>query len=281
MSIVASILQILRTHLLIFSFYDVLEIATTASIVYCFVRWLSHDTQKNIVAWFYGYCLLLFGSYYIGLPTIHVTCCIAMPIVITLFIIMHEQTLQKNFITLTSLSPQINPTLHWLEILIQGCLQALNKNKEIFCVIERKDSLDLFLSSPAIFNADVTQEIVEILTKNEPTATLWITQAGKIHTCNPIWRTSADEIWVTNDVKALHVWKQNALLMTSKSDAIMFTISPTTRLCTIIMEGKIVNDLSAHHAFALLKNYCVFSKPGDINAPVNKNSHIKQTITEN
>ena len=280
MPIFSSILEFICTNLLITSWQDILEIVVMATIVYSFVRWLAQDTQKNLLLWFYGYAVLLFGSYYCGLHTVHFACCIITPVMLLLFIMLHQQTLQKNFITLTSLSPHAHATIHWLEILIQGCLHALNKNKEIFCIIERADSLDLFLSAHSVFNADITPEILEILTKTDNNATLWVTQAGKLYSFNPTWRTAADEIWVANDVKALHVWKQNALLMTSKSDAIMFTLSPTTRLCTIIMEGKIINDLSAHHAFALLKNYCSLTKQGDFNAPINKNAHLKQHISE-
>ena len=280
MSIVASIKYFFYAYLHIFSWRDCLEILLLAGIIYLFVRWLAQDTQKNLTAWFYGYCGLVFGAYYCGLTTLYLMFCIATPVVILFFMVMHQHILQKNFITLTSLSPRAQPASHWLEALVQGCLHALNKNREIFCIIERTDALDLFLSTNAVFNADITQELLEILTKHDGSLTLWVNHAGKLHALNPVWRGTADEIWVSNDVKALHTWKQNALLMTSKSNAIMFTISPTTRLCTIIMEGKMINDLSAHHAFALLKNYCTFSKQGDFNGDIDSRNRFKQSTPQ-
>ncbi len=269
------------TYLHIFSWHDCLEIMLISCIVYMFIRWLAQDTQKNLTAWFYGYCLILFGSSYANLATLHLALCVTAPLAIMGFILVHQQTLQKNFITLTSLTPRAQATHHWLEALIQGCLHALNKNREIFCIIERTDALDMFLSTSAVFNADITQELLTLLTNHEGAITLWVNHAGKLHALNPAWRGTPDELWTTSDVKALHAWKQNALLMTDKSDAIMFTLSPTTRLCTIIMEGKIINDLSAHHAFALLKNYCNLTKQGDLNADLTPRTHFKQHTPQN
>lgn len=285
MNLLFSISRFFKQKLMIFSLYDCIEIIVLATALYYFMRWLAQDKQKNLIVWFYGYCTLLCGSFYLGLQTVHFLLLAASPVVFMLFIVIHQQTLQKNFITLTSLSPKALPTTHWLEELIQGCLHALNKNREVFCIIERTDSLEQFLATNCVFNAEITQDLLEqlvIKTAHEGVVTLWVNHAGKLHGFNPTWRTTPDEIWVTQDVKALHAWKQNALLMTEKSDALMFTLSPTTRLCTIIIEGKIVNDLSAHHAFALLKNYCsLTSKSGEQNGnDIDPRSRLKQNHLE-
>lgn len=285
MDLLISISTFLKRELMIFSWYDCLEIILLATAVYYFMRWLAQDTQKNLITWFYGYCALLCASFYLGLQSLHFLMLVTSPVVLMLFILVHQQILQKNFVTLTSLSPKALPTAHWLEELIQGCLHALNKNREVFCIIERTDSLDQFLATNCIFNAEITQDLLDqliIKTAHEGMVTLWVNHAGKLHGFNPTWRTTPDEIWITQDVKALHAWKQNALLMTEKSDALMFTISPTTRLCTIIIEGKIVNDLNAHHAFALLKNYCsLTTKPGENHGnSIDPRARFKQTTLE-
>lgn len=268
------------TNLHIFSWHDCLEIAIISSIVYAFIRWLSHDQQKNLTAWWYGYCLLLFCSSYGGLAIVHLALCCAAPVVVVTFILIHQQTLQKNFITLTALTPRRHPTTDWLETLIQGCLHALNKNREVVCIIERNDALDTFLSANAVFNAEITHELLELLTKHEGAVTLWTTHAGKLHALNPTWRWSTDELWAADEVKTLQTWKQHALLVTSKSDAIMFTLSPATRLCTLITQGKIVNDLTAHQAFALLKTYCTLTKQGDLDGDLTARPHFKQPTSQ-
>jgi DNA integrity scanning protein DisA with diadenylate cyclase activity len=286
MGLFSQIISFFNHYLFITSWRDILEIFFLSSMVYALIRWLAQDVQKNILFWFYSYAALLFGTYYLNLQIIHMTLFVTSPVALMLFILLHQQTLQKNFITLTSLSTKAHATNHWLEELIQASLYALNKNREVFCIIERTDALDQFLSANSIFNATITRELLELLIEkidhNGPIV-LWVTHAGKLHAINPTWNATVDEIWVTEDVKALHKWKQDALFMTHKSDALMFALSPTTRLCTLITEGKIVPDLSAHHAFALLKNYCSLqSKQGDqhVTSHTQQLSN-KQTRSEN
>lgn len=284
MSLFSSFISFFKQSLLITSWRDLLEIILLSSVVYGFMRWLAKDQQKNLVFWFYCYTALVFGCSMLNLQTLHTLFFITSPIALLLFLMLHQQTLQKNFITLTSLSPEALPTSHWLEELIQGCLHALNKNRDVFCIIERSDALDQFLSTNCVFNAEITRELLELLTAKidyQGALVLWVTHTGKLHAINPTWRATIDEIWVADDVKALHKWKQDALLMTEKSDALMFTLSPTNRLCTLVMEGKMIPDLSAHHAFALLKNYCSL-KQGDnhVNQPLQRPGN-KQIHPEN
>lgn len=287
MELLLLIQQFVQQNLMIYCWRDVVEIFVISTIIYAFMRWLSRDKQKNLIGWFYGYCALMLGAHVLDLATLSLLLFISCPLVIMLFIMVHQQTLQKNFVTLTSLTPHAQSPAHWLEELIQGCLHALNKNQEIFCVIERADSLEPFLSADYFVNADMTQELLTLLaaTTNPHEATLlWVTHTGKLLALNPTWQPLPDELWVNNDVKALHAWKQHGLFLSEKSDGILFTFDSTTRLCTIIAEGAIVQGVSAHHAFTVLKKYCFLdtqSSGAAHGTHVTQNSHFKQTFTEN
>lgn len=289
MDFIVYLKDFLQHNLMISNWRDIAEIAIISTIIYAFIRWISHDTQKNLVLWFYGYCAFILFSRTADLENLSYLIFITSPIALLLFIIIHQQTLQKNFITLTSLSPQAHSPAHWLEELIQGCLHALNKNQEIFCIIERTDSLEEFLSAHYFVNADMTQELLALLATTTPphqSTLLWVTHAGKLLAFNPTWHALPNEIWINTDVKALHLWKQQALHMSEKSDGILFTFDPTTRLCTIIAEGALANNVSAHHAFTLLKNYCSLNIPttkksGDIHGHnLNQKNQFKQTFNE-
>lgn len=275
MALVSSILDFFHQILLITSWRDLLEIALLATLLYAFIRWLAEDQQKNLLGWFYGYSALLMTTYYLNLAALHTTMFIMTPIAMMIFFMLHQQTLQKNFITLMSISSKSTNLTHWLEELMQGCLYALNKNREIICIIQRHDALDQFITAGSIFNAEINRELLELLIDkidHRGPLMLWTTQTGKLYAINPIWRAHVDEIWVTPEIKALHKWKQDAIFITEKSDAITFSLSPTTRLCTLIIEGKMVPDLSAHHAFALLKNYC--------SPQINKGDHHATTSSQ-
>jgi DNA integrity scanning protein DisA with diadenylate cyclase activity len=254
----------LRHELLFISWRDYAEIFFFSLLVYYFLQWLNQDKKNSLVFWFYGYTAILFGAYFTQLNSISLVLTLSSPIALMIFIMVHEQTLQKNFVTLTNISPKAVNHHHWLEELMQACLHAVNKNREIICVIERADSIDFFISASVHFNAKISQKAVELLMntipENQPVA-LWVNHAGKLLTINPIWHVYPDEAWISPEIKALHKWKQDAIFITKKSDAIVFALSTLTRCFDVIIEGKTINNLPAGHAFELLKKYTTTHTP--------------------
>ena len=57
---------------------------------------------------------------------------------VIIFIILHQETLQKNFIVLNR-AKNDQETLSWFDEFVRACLRALNSDKEIICVIERSN----------------------------------------------------------------------------------------------------------------------------------------------
>jgi DNA integrity scanning protein DisA with diadenylate cyclase activity len=240
------------------SWRDIAEILFFSGSVYSFLHWLNQDKQKSLVFWIYGYAALTFGSHFAQLNSMNLMLCFCSPVVLMLFMLMHQHMLQKNFVSLKNISPKLDKQYHWLEELMQACLHAINNNREVVCIIERTNSLELFVSAPSTFNATISKEIIELLISTVPNhepLSLWVNHAGSLVTINPIWHVHPDETWVSPAIKALHKRKQDGLFISQKSDAIIFMLSPTTRLFDVLVEGKTVNQISAGHAFELLKKY--------------------------
>lgn len=247
-----------RQELLFITWRDIIEIAFFTVTSYYIVTWLNKDTQKNLARYFYLYCALALGSYYASLHVISLTLFFGAPVVAVLFLILHQQTLQKNFIVGKSLTPRPDTSDKWLEEVIQASLREVNKNRTVLCIIERTDALSVFLTARCTFNAPVTRELLNLLmntTPDDEMTTIWVSHTGLLIAINPHWHAGYDEIWASQQMNPLHRYKQDALLISQKSDAIITVISPETRLFDVLVGGKGFDNISAGYAFSLIKQH--------------------------
>ncbi|MFA6065598.1 MAG: hypothetical protein WC707_00235 [Candidatus Babeliaceae bacterium] len=231
------------------SWRDPLEIGLLAVGIYYFLRWLSQDTEKNAIVWFYGYSILFFGAYYVQLQTVSLFLIITVPVVGLFFIIIHQHMLQKNFITMTRRAVSIaDHTSDWLHTFISACLYGLNKHKDVVWILERADMLDVFLTSGSLVKAPLTGPIIELILSSENNnlknnSMILIDRDGRL--------VAYDVSWVARGTD----WKHDALLMSSKTDAIIIKASLSTRLFDIILFGISIERLSVGEVYDLLK-YC-------------------------
>lgn len=254
----AEVTTLAQQEMLFITWRDIIEIAFFTVTSYRIVKWLNKDTQKNLARYFYLYCALALGSYYANLHVISLVLFFGAPIVAVLFLILHQQTLQKNFIVTKSLTQKPDASDKWLEEIIQASLRGVNKNKTVICVIERTDALNVFLTAQCTFNAPVTHELLDLLmntTPDDEMTTLWVSHTGLLIAINPHWHAGYDEIWASQQMNPLHRYKQDALLISQKSDAIITVISPETRLFDVLVGGKGFDNISAGYAFSLIKQH--------------------------
>jgi DNA integrity scanning protein DisA with diadenylate cyclase activity len=256
MSNPSEILSLLEQAFSTIEWRDSLEILIFSSSIYYFLLWLKKDTQKNLTFTFYLYCTLLLGAYYAELPMLHSFLLSSAPLVLMLFIVLHQETLQRNFIMFKRPATQNSLELSWTDELIRSCLTALNNKKELLVLIERNDSLKNLLYAPCLFHADLKKDIFDILAeKHTPTNDymVWVTHEGKLVAINTSWRINVDEEWVTEEAAALHKWKQDSIFISSKTDALIFKVKPLTRTFDLIMQGKLAEDLSSEQLLAILQ----------------------------
>src|SRR5690242_12597081 len=131
MNILSFIYEGLTSHGPFFTWRDALEILFLSTAVYYFSLWLTKDRTKNLLPAFYAYCALVFFAYNAQLTTLSQLLLLFSPMVGTIFFLLHQQTLQKNFVALRTLQPARRNNDDWLETLIQTALIALNNKKEI------------------------------------------------------------------------------------------------------------------------------------------------------
>ncbi len=256
----------------------IVEILFFSTLFYQLSLWLKRDRHQHLLVYWYSYCLIGLVTYCLQLKTISNVLFFFSPAIIMLFLMMHQEQLQKNFVALRSLTPARSPSTDWLEQIIRSGIVAVNNNKSLICVIERKDSLQDFLTSPFIFNAELHSATFDMLITGsayDDTTFIWLNDQGTLRGINATWKTPNDELWKTIETSDFPAWQHDALFFTSKTDAITLGINPKTRNFTIITRGKRFENIAAHHALKFVKKLITLNETGAIHyeASEQNNNH--------
>lgn len=249
---------------------DVVEIGFFATIIYYISLWLKKDQQKKLLPYFYTYCALIFIAHHAQLSTISHLFYTGSAFIVIFFVLIHQHTLQKNFITLHALVPARLRNDDWIEAVTQSSLIALNNNKSFSCIIERHDLLTTIMNPEYPLYADTTKTLLAIImhsTLYDNTRMLWINKNGKLLGINAHWRYNQHD---RNSIPHAHdydAWLQDALFFTTKSDAVFFITVPATRTATLIIQGKCRDKLTIHDAQIILKQYLAQTAPNNPSSP--------------
>lgn len=264
----------------IFRWQDGLEIALFTLSLYYFSLWLFQDKQKPLLLGFYGYCALFLGAQFLQLVTLSTLFITLAPLTLTVFILLHRDTLQKNFITLHRITPQELPTGDWIEDLVRAGLTAASNNSTFTCIVEKKDSLTTLLSCPAHLASPCTADLIKLITSStiyHPEQMLWIDTHIKLASYNCTWKKNSVDAWLTEDVQEQEQWLKDALFFTSKTDALFIKLLPATRTFTLVAGGKIIEKVVAQQACSAIRTYLGYpphSLKGDWYVPHGQNSTV-------
>lgn len=237
---------------------DCIEILFFSSIIYYFTLWLNKDRQKNLLIYFYGYCLIAFGAYYCSLSTISFFLFTGFPVITMLFILLHQETLQRNFVALHNMNTHISSAMQipWYKILIRSCLVLLHKQKHIICVIEQCHSLKAFIETSFIFNTPLQDGLLELLVPTQKNlkknSFIWLDSQGIIKSIEGTWIEHSTIIQKNNSLPS---WQQEALLFTAKTDALIVSNNLEQGTFSFIAQGKCLEGLTADQVVRILYKY--------------------------
>ena len=209
------------------------------------------------------------------------------PIVIICLVVLHKETLQKNFIALHTIEHPKQAIPEWPDTLIRCALSMMSNDQTFQCIIQYKDDLQSMLDTPELLNCPLSTTMLNIIMKStllQRSKLLWISSEGTIKAINTDWKKNSIEAWLTKEVQQTESWKQNALFFTSKTDAVFLSIDTYTRTFTLIKTGKIIEKLSAQSALALLKYMqktpdITHSLPGELHGNTFKKTGSEQSLS--
>lgn len=172
-----------------------------------------------------------------------------------LFVLIHQETLQKNFIALVPITPARPAQSEWLDIMMQTCVTCMNNQQDIICIIERSQALDTLLHTALPVRTDMSKELLNLFLTSplfDPTTMLWLNTNGMVLGINTLFNKIPDEL-ITSDSAVS--WKQQALFFTTKTDALLLKINARQRTLDIIVQGKEYGALTTRTALHLLRKY--------------------------
>ncbi len=253
----------MRWQMRLLTWQDCAEIFFFSCMFYSLTHWLKKDSDKNLLPYFYGYCALAFASYTLQLPTVTYCAFLFSPVVIMLFILFHQETLQRNMIALKNI--QLNaPVQHdWLEIIIRHMLKLLNEKKSLLLLLENSDALSNYLISAYPLHAHITDGICNLLFEKElydPISMLWIRTDGTIRGINCVWKAS----WHPSQYKDPNAWIDDAVAYTTKTDATIVQLLPESHTCTVAINGTIHEQISMDHLAQLIKQHIKYPMQSNI-----------------
>src|SRR5580700_2502155 len=105
---------------------DIVEIVSLSTAIYYFSSWLKNDSHKNLSIPFYLYISSFIVAHYLNLQVLSSLLLFSSPIIFTIFILVHQKSLQKNFVVATRIDLDQRYKRDWLEELIKANLSAIN-----------------------------------------------------------------------------------------------------------------------------------------------------------
>lgn len=246
-----------REYLFIFSWKDYLEIAFFSMIFLQISNWLRKDITKPLLHYFYGYISLTLFAYYFELNAMYYALLQSAPITALLLLIYHQKTLQKELVfTKKNVITPATPTYtrEWLEQLFRACIMMNHKQINVTCIIERTKDIKPFLHAPVYFHTPITKDVLSFIfesSKFYSQKLLWINAHGELVAVNAEWNDSIKQQTLVSD------WRAYAHAVSSHSDAIIIQFDALTLQCTVCMNDKIIEHISADQALQFIKKILV------------------------
>lgn len=229
---------------------DYIEIVFFSTLIYSISAWLLYDHTKKLIPYFYLYIITLTGAHYYALPTITFFLLLTIPGTIGLFVLMHQETLQKNLIGLKNITTATKITQNWIDSLMQIILHQINRKKDMVCVIEKSDALEPFITTTFELHAPFSSDILTILCDSpsyNPHHILWMTHQGVIKGINGSWNAVA-----TPTTPLLY---EATRLHTQTNDALFFHAHAATNQATVIKNGTVEKNLTITQLHQILKKH--------------------------
>lgn len=241
------------------SLSDCLEVMSFITITYLCLNWLKQDHTKNLLLGSYAYFCLLVVAHLSFCNILFATMLFGAPICIVFALIIHQKQLQKNFVLATKqqFSLAITPQKNWIETLIQSCLIASHQQKKITCIIERSQNLGPLLDTPFLLQLPIQQDIIPFLlasSKITDHSIFWIHESGIIESVNVTWSNVLKNEIIIKPHTTTALTHEAALLLTAKTDALIFSLHTAADTHTIWYQGTSLKQATIQHVLQSVKN---------------------------
>lgn len=244
----------------VWNWRDCIELIIILTCCYLISKWLERDRTRTLLMYVYCYGIAVILSYVLNIPTINSILLFSAPGVLVAAIVLHQESLQKNFITPYKVMPATT-TSDWFDELMQSCLVAINLNRPFICVIQHNDDLQSLLTTDCSVNAPLLKTLVVTLINStlfQEHSIIWTTTNGYLVGINCTWIHALDS---TMQPEKSSVW-DTACTVSLKTDALFFKINPEKNSFDLAMRGNVLSNLTSNNCLKIIRQYLATSHEG-------------------
>ncbi len=259
-TIITTFQTVFSSYFSLLGWRDLVEIGALSTAFYYSALWLKKDRQKNLLPYFYGYVACILGCHFCELNTLTTFLFIFSPAVAMLFMLMHQQLLQRNLVTLKNITIPSNPNCpDWLASIMKATLKMLSENKDIILLIEHTDAMNPFLQLSESFEAPITDGLISLLFHKlyTPSHMCWLTSTGIVRGINVSFKAS----WHPSAYQTKTAWIDDAVAYTAKTDALIIFANAQLHNYAVAHSGSIKHDLSMEQAHQLIRKLINYQIP--------------------
>ncbi|HML19114.1 MAG TPA: hypothetical protein PKD74_00890 [Candidatus Dependentiae bacterium] len=226
---------------------DIFELLFFTILLYRISVWLNKDKMHALVWYLYSYCLLILASYHLELSLIFTGLVTYAPVMATLFIVIHQDTLAKHFKTPYKIVPA-RLSSEWHDELIQSCLITMNNKKQVIGIIEHDDNLDAILSTSYPINTQLQKNTTVLLLESslyDQNALIWLSSSGSLKGINCTW---------IKEIAPNTQWEPTVQVST-KNNILAFKCNPDTNSFDVALQGSLIEQISSNNFRSILIQY--------------------------
>jgi len=248
------IAQTVWTLWMLTTWADMAEITIISSCLYYASLWLKKDRDKNLLGYLYAYLFLIFATHGLQLTTLSTLLLLFSPAIAMLFMLMHQELLQQNFVSLKNVTIPANAsTPDWLTTIMKATLTMLAHNKNMIILIEHTDAFAPHVTVNDPLDVPITSGIITLLFNSlyNSEYLCWISSNGMMRGINATFKAS----WHPGAYQTNNAWIDNTVAYTSKTDGVILYADAATHQYSIAHNGIITHALSMEQAHQLIKKY--------------------------
>lgn len=260
-------------YLMIFKWSEFLEVIAFSCAFYFFAKWLKQDTSKKLLPLFFGYSFLFIVADAAQLVTLSTFLFSFAPVFLLLFIIAHQKILQRNFVTMQSITPATLENTAWTHEIVKALLTTFAHSKDIICVVECDESLQTYLEEGIELNSFIHKELLTTIFNSlnfDATKIVYITKNGIIKKFNCVIKHEFEQVAELTEYQKL-------LRLSKQLDCGIIKTASTSRTFDISLQGKVLENINAQQLLTILQQYLKKNKfIKDNNESIKKDSGLKQ-----
>ena len=239
-------------YFMIFKWAELLEVGVFVSCFYFFAKWLNNDKSKKLILLFTIYWSTFFASDLLELKTLNSFMLYFSPLFLMLFILAHQNLIQRNFVTIKNIKPAKLKSLDWIEDIVKSLVYSVNKNISVLCIIENEDKLDNFVSCKVQVDCFLNKNLLNAIFSSpefNSKEIVYLTKSGILKGFN----SEIQDMETSLDNMQNNASK--ALILSSQTDCVYIKASHESRTFDVSIQGKILNRISSANLLTVLKEY--------------------------